>query len=140
MEITEREAKLLRYLKTHKKPISCEKLADLCGLSADTARRELGRLSVCLNAQTGCQIAGRRGQGYRLIVTQPQQVEAFFNELAKQYHWDERNDFRILAAILLCRILASAQPLSWSELCQEFAIPENQLPAIVAVAQEQLAT
>ena len=140
MEITEREAKLLRYLKTHKKPISCEKLADLCGLSADTARRELGRLSVCLNAQTGCQIAGRRGQGYRLIVTQPQQVEAFFNELAKQYHWDERNDFRILAAILLCRILASAQPLSWSELCQEFAIPENQLPAIAAVAQEQLAT
>ena len=88
MEITEREAKLLRYLKTHKKPISCEKLADLCGLSADTARRELGRLSVCLNAQTGCQIAGRRGQGYRLIVTQPQQVEAFFNELAKQYHLD----------------------------------------------------
>ena len=72
MEITEREAKLLKTLKTHKKPVSCDKLADLCGLSADTVRRELGFLSTSLKSDKGCRITGQRGHGYQLIVVEQQ--------------------------------------------------------------------
>lgn len=140
MEITEREAKLLKTLKTHKKPISCDKLADLCGLSADTVRRELGFLSTSLKSDTGCRITGQRGHGYQLIVVEPQLAETFFNRLAQQYQWDEQSDVRILTALLLCRILASPKSLTWPGLIEEFQISEDWLPEIILIAKAQLAT
>ena len=140
MEITEREAKLLKTLKTHKKPISCDKLADLCGLSADTVRRELGFLSTSLKSDTGCRITGQRGHGYQLIVVEPQLAETFFNRFAQQYQWDEQSDVRILTALLLCRILASPKSLTWPGLIEEFQISEDWLPEIILIAKAQLAT
>lgn len=129
--LTQRDKILLNYLRRCHTAVTCQNIAQHCGCSVNTIRKEIRLLNDNLQSH-GCAIKSIKSKGYQLIISEPEKAEAFFTEnsmsqnaaLANQ---DFNSDSRYRSYFIIRRLLTSPRPVSLVELCSSLYCSRSTL-------------
>ena len=119
------QEKLLQCLQQNSGGISGEELAVFCGVSLNTARKEIGLLRALLEEE-GLALESRPALGYQLRVVDAERADRFFRQMGNRTN-QVQNGPDACANYIVRRLLTAERAVSMTVLCGELYFSESSV-------------
>ena len=130
------QEKLLQCLQRNSGGISGEELAAFCGVSLNTARKEIEPLRALLEKE-GIVLDSRPALGYQLRVIDAEGADRFFRQMGNRTN-RARNGSDDCANYIVRRLLTAERAVSLTVLCGELYFSESSVKRELKLAQRIL--
>lgn len=119
--MSEIKIRIMHYLNTNREGVSGEKIANYCGVSLGTIRKEISELRVITKSH-GIFIQARTSLGYILEIENREKADAFFRALVTRmnsplFGRQTSRDYKV--NYIIRRLLTSGRPIPLDILCSE---------------------